>query len=134
MRVCALALGIAVTGPALAEQAALRAVSAVQYLPSEVLFEPADADESVRKTVRLRLVAAELADQTRYGFEAIEPDFLALCEGEGLRIVANFAPNAREVVVSVSSAAVPFGDSVPNVVQYFDVFTIIDGTCVWGGL
>ena len=121
-------------GSAHAEQVPLRAVSSVEYAPHEVLFEPAGADETARKMVRLRLVAEELSDQESFGFEAIESDFQALCEGEGLRIVAKFAPNAREIVVSVASQAVPFGESAPNVVQYFDVFNVVDGACVWSGL
>jgi hypothetical protein len=133
MKLSALALVIA-TGTACAEQAPLRAVSAVNYWPYEVLFEPTGAYEAVRRMVRLRLVAAEIADQESYGFDLIERDFQALCDSEGLRLVAKFAPNAREIVVSVASEAMPFGDSAPNVVQYFDVFSVTDGTCVWGGL
>ena len=133
MKLTALTMLIA-TGAASAEQAPLRAVSAVKYLSHEVLFEPHGSYEAVRRIVRVRLVAKEIADQDLYGFEVIEKDFQALCDSEGLRIVAKFAPNAREIVVSVASETVPFGDSAPNVVQYFDVFSVTDGTCVWGGL
>lgn len=133
MKLAALALMIA-TGTVSAEQVPLRAVSGVEYIPHEVLFEPAGAYEAVRRMVRMRLVATEIADQDLYGFDVIEQDFQALCEGEGLRIVAKFAPNARELVVSVASEVTAFGDSTPNVIQYFDVFTVTDGTCVWGGL
>ncbi|WP_298257305.1 DUF6497 family protein [uncultured Litoreibacter sp.] len=133
MKLAALML-LATTGMACAEQAPLRAVSSVEYFPHEVLFEPHGAYEAVRRSVRLRLVAEEIADQTAFGFEVIEQDFQALCDSEGLRIIAKFAPNAREIVVSVASQATEFGESVPNVIQYFDVFTVTDGTCVWSGL
>jgi len=133
MRLAALAMVIA-TGAASAEQASLRALSGVDYLPYEVLFVPSDADAAARDMVRMRLVAPQIADQEQFGFEVIEPDFQMLCEHEGLRIVAESAPNAREIVVMVASESVPFGDSAPNVVQYFDLFNVEDDTCVWGGL
>ncbi|RLJ60393.1 hypothetical protein BCF46_0592 [Litoreibacter meonggei] len=133
MKSAALAVLIA-TGTASAEAVPLRGLSAVDYLPHEVLFEPAGAYDAVRRLVRMRLVAPQIADQEQFGFDVVEPDFQALCDGEGLRIVAEFAPNAREIVVSVASEAVPFGESAPNVVQYFDLFGVEGNTCVWGGL
>ncbi|TDT75026.1 hypothetical protein BDE40_1750 [Litoreibacter halocynthiae] len=133
MKLAALILGIA-TGAASADQAPLQAVSAVEYLPHEVLFEPPGTDDPARRIVRIRLLAPQIVDQKQFGFDVIESDFQALCESEGLRIVAESAPNAREIVVSVASEAMPFGESAPNVVQYFDLFAVVDGTCVWGGL
>lgn len=133
MKWAALAGAIA-TGAASAEQPPLRASSEVEYLPHEVLFEPPGAYDAVRRMVRMRLVAPQIADQQEYGFDVVEQDFQKLCDSEGLRIVAEFAPNAREIVVSVASEPVPFGESAPNVVQYFDLFRVEDGTCVWGGL
>jgi len=133
MRLAPLAMVIA-TGAASAEQASLRALSEVNYLHHEVLFEPPGAYDAVRRVVRMRLLAPQIADQKQFSFEVLEPDFQALCDSEGLRIVAEFAPNAREIVVSVASEALPFGESAPNVVQYFDLFNVEDDTCVWGGL
>ncbi|WP_281858008.1 DUF6497 family protein [Litoreibacter halocynthiae] len=133
MKLAALILVIA-TGAASADQAPLQAVSVVEYLPHEVLFEPHGTDDAARRIVRMRLLAPQIVDQKQFGFDVIESDFQALCESEGLRIVAESAPNAQEIVVSVASEAMPFGESAPNVVQYFDLFTVVDGTCVWGGL
>ncbi|SFR55437.1 DUF6497 family protein [Litoreibacter janthinus] len=133
MKLAALLMVIG-TGAFAAESKPLRAVSGVEYLPFENLFEPPGAYDAVRRMVRMRLVAPQIANRAQFGFEVIEPDFQALCESEGLRIVAEFAPNAREIVVSVASEEVPFGESAPNVVQYFDLFTVEDGTCVWGGI
>ncbi|EPX79848.1 DUF6497 family protein [Litoreibacter arenae] len=123
-----------VTTPILAEQPPLRAVSAVEYEPHEILFEPAEADRPERRIVRIRLVAPGIADKEKFGFEVIEADFQSLCDSEGLRIVAESAPNAREIIVSVASGRVPFGETVPNVVQYFDAFSVDGDTCVWVGL
>ena len=133
MKRMALAVLIA-TGTASAEQPPLRALSAVEYQPHEVLFEPPGAYDAVRRLVRMRLVAPQIADQEQFGFDVVEPDFQVLCDGEGLRIVAKFAPNAREIVISVASEPVAFGESAPNIVQYFDLFSVEGNTCVWGGL
>ncbi|MEP3345570.1 MAG: DUF6497 family protein [Litoreibacter sp.] len=133
MKLAALALLIG-TGAASAEQDALIALSDVQYQRHEVLFEPAGAYEAVRRVVRLRLVANEIADQSNFGFDVIERDIQSLCDTEGLRIVSKFAPNATEIVISVAAEKTVFGEPAPSIVQYFDVFSVVDGTCVWGGL
>ena len=133
MKLTALAMLMA-TGTASAEVVPLRGLSPVDYLPYEVLFEPAGAYDAVRRLVRIRLVAPQIVDQEQFSFDVVEPDFQVLCDSEGLRIVAEFAPNAREIVVSVASETVPFGESAPNVVQYFDLFSVEGNTCVWGGL
>lgn len=133
MKLATLALMVS-AGAAWAEDAPLRAVSVVDYTPHEVLFEPAGAYEAVRRMVRVRLIAPQIADQEMFGFEVIEADFQVLCESAGLAAVAKFAPNAREIIISVASQVLPFGESAPNVVQYFDVFSVQDHTCIWGGL
>lgn len=110
------------------------APSGLFYAPPEALFEPVGAYDAARRLVRLRFVAPELADTDRYGIAQIEADFQVLCDGFGVEIVAQSAPNARQIVISVSAEQVAFGETAPNVAQYFDIFRIEDGTCVWEGI
>ena len=99
----------------------------------EVLFEPAGAPAEQVKLMRLRLVAMELADQQAFGFDAIEADFQKICETLGVEIAGKSAPNTERIIISLASDAIAFGESAPNVIQYFDVFRVADGTCVWDG-
>lgn len=108
--------------------------SGLRYTVHETLFEPAGAYDDARRLVRLRFVAPEISDPEHYGIAQIEADFQTLCDAHGVEIVAQFAPNARQIVISVSAEPVAFGDSAPNVVQYFDLFRVDDNTCVWEGI
>ncbi|PTX56647.1 hypothetical protein C8N43_1307 [Litoreibacter ponti] len=112
----------------------LRGPSGVTYALHEMRFEPDGAYEAARRTVRLRFVAPKLEDNIRYGFAVIEADFQALCDEAAVPAARKFAPNAREIVISVASEPRPFGETAPNVVQYFDLFRFSGDTCIWEGL
>ena len=120
--------------PLWAESVAPVVPSGLSYAAQEVLFEPSGAYDAARKVVRLRFVAPELADPEAFGFAAIEADFQALCDAVGVATVAKFAPNARQIIISVAAEPVQFGDSAPSVVKYFDLFQVENGTCIWEGL
>ena len=45
--------------------------------------------------------------------------------------LAQPAPQAAQIVVSLSDRIVPFGEPVPEATQYFDTFGVRDGQCVW---
>lgn len=100
----------------------------------ELVLEPVGAPSALAKTVRVRFVAESLADTALWGFDRIEADFEALCRSVGLQNRQVSAPNAERVVISIASEPTNFGDSVPNVVQYFDSFLVQDDTCIWEGL
>ena len=116
-------------------------VAAVVMAPSglpvrqhELVLEPLGAPSALAKTVRVRFVAEPLADRDAWGFERIEADFEALCHSVGLHNRQLSAPNAERVIISIASEPTNFGDSVPNVVQYFDSFLVQDNSCIWEGL
>lgn len=133
MRFVAISLALVATA-AQAEPPVLVAPSGLGYAQEDPLFEPIGAYEGARRTVRLRFVAPELANPERFGFEVVEPDFQALCDQVGPEIVANSAPNAHQVIISVASEPVVFGESAPSVVQYFDLFRVEGDTCIWEGI
>lgn len=99
----------------------------------ETLLEPVGVPTQSVKTIRLRYVAEMLEDSERWGFDTIEGDFAQLCHSFGLERRARSAPNATHVIVSIASEPTAFGDSVPQIVQYFDSYTIVDNACIWEG-
>ena len=116
--------------PAWAETS-LQLGSGLTVVRSDVLFEPPGAYDAARQLVRLRYVSEELPE---YSFERISGDFQELCERDGLAVADDFAPNATQLIVSLSSEPVVFGETAPNVVQYFDAFRRDGDTCIWEGL
>jgi hypothetical protein len=100
----------------------------------ETIFEPAGVTAATAKRMRLRYHAPEISDQSAFGFEVIEADFRWLCERDGVKFAAVSAPMVKEVVVSIASEIVAFGETAPSVVQYFDAFRIDGAACIWEGL
>ena len=81
--------------------------------------------------VRFRYVAPQIAELE---FAAVEGDFPALCETQVLPYVAGTAYSEAQAVVSLSAEPVEFGATAPGVIQFFEVFRIEDGACIWEGL
>lgn len=100
----------------------------------DVRYEPEGAHVNVVKLVRLRYVLPQIGGPNPVAFETIEPDFKYLCETDGLAHRAKSAPNAEEIVISIASAPVAFGEIAPEIVQYFDAFEVRENACIWGGL
>ena len=83
----------------------------------EVIAEPGQ--------LRFRFVAPDLPAQA---FEAAETDMAALCE-----TVARPAAEAEgidAIVISVAERAIDFGVSDPDVLQYFEAFSVTAEGCV----
>lgn len=91
----------------------------------EVLEDP---QPDGRLWLRLRYVAPTL---TREGRSAIDGDFQALCLSQAVPYVPAAADHADEAVISIASAPVEFGTNAPDVTQFFEVFSLKDGTCIW---
>lgn len=119
-----------ITMPALADTT-LQLGSGLTVTRDEVLFEPPGAYDAARRLVRLRYVSDQLPSLS---FDRISGDFQELCERDGLAVARDFAPNATQLIVSLSSEAVAFGETAPNVVQYFDAFRREGDTCIWEGI
>lgn len=100
----------------------------------ELRLEPQGAVSHGVQTVRLRYVSEQLSDSAVFGFEQIEQDFSHLCHQFGLMVRGRSAPNAEQIIISMASAPTAFGESVPEVVQYFDSFRVENDRCIWEGL
>jgi hypothetical protein len=97
-------------------------------------LEPQGAVSHGVHTVRLRYVSDQLSDNAAFGFERIEQDFSHLCHQFGLMARTRSAPNAEQIIISMASAPTAFGETAPQVVQYFDSFRIESDRCIWDGL
>lgn len=129
----ALAIGAAlVAAPALGEDVA--APSGLIYEMQEIRFEPAGVPASSAKTLRLRYVSEQLAGAGAYDFSAIEGDFEVICQEVGAPIVSNSAPMISQIIVSLASEEVLFGETAPAVVQFFEAFHFEGEKCVPEGI
>ncbi|MEP5760069.1 MAG: DUF6497 family protein [Litoreibacter sp.] len=126
------AFAISVPAPAFAE--VLQVPSGMEVALHEAIYEPVGTDASSAQTLRLRFVASEISDETRFGIKQIESDFEWLCTHVGLVEKQQKAPEVQQIIVSLSSETTAFGESAPEVVQYFDAFRVEDGRCIWEGL
>lgn len=75
---------------------------------------------------RLRLLAQ--GDQLTY--DAVADQFDIYCAQFADELAQeNLAPT--QIVVSISDRFVPFGDTVPDAVQFFELYDVVDTNCVW---
>jgi hypothetical protein len=83
-------------------------------------------------TLRFRFLAPQIA---RLGgsvdVDTATADIHALCESFALPRISDFGPVPQQVIISLSDAAVPFGESAPEATQFFEAFAIRDGACIW---
>lgn len=82
--------------------------------------------------VRFRFLAPQIAR----GPEAISPeiaavDMQALCDEMAAPYVVDNAIEPARIVVSFSDRSVPFGQSDPEATQFFELFSLQDGACIW---
>ncbi len=75
--------------------------------------------------LRYRFVAPEIAE---IAYDSLSDDIQTLCDDVVLPALPH---EAGEVVISLSSEELPFGDTAPEIVQYFEPFSIEDGRCMW---
>ncbi len=60
---------------------------------------------------------------------ARDMDFL--CQTYALKRIANIGPQPSQIIISMSDQDVPFGESHPEATQFFNSYSLKDGTCVW---
>lgn len=83
-------------------------------------------------TLRFRFVAPAIAAGTgTVDSETASADMAALCQSFALPRISDFGPQPAQVIISMSDQPVPFGESAPEITQFFEAFRIEDGACVW---
>lgn len=83
-------------------------------------------------TLRFRFVAPQIASASEAGvdYEHAATDMQHLCESYVLPRIAEFGPTPAQIVISLADQAVPFGETAPEVTQFFDAYSYVDGACI----
>jgi hypothetical protein len=55
----------------------------------------------------------------------------AVCDTFALGRTDGMVPEPQQIIITFMSAAVPFGEAAPDVVQFFESFRVENGACVW---
>jgi len=78
-------------------------------------------------TMRYRFVVPAIGDRGRIRFADVADDFQLLCDV----LLRDLDWSQGDIVISYSSAELPFGEIAPEIVQFFQPFSIQDGRCIW---
>lgn len=108
-------------GQGVAQQVAVP--SGIEVTLYDVILEP-DAN-----VARFRFLVPAIA--TDVGFADALPDIQFLCDDVVVPGLAENGWTEGEVVISLSAKEVAFGVATPDVVQYFQPFSIQAGACIW---
>ncbi len=93
----------------------------------EVIWEP--QPQPAELWARFRFLAPGIADAD-LGFDAAGADMLALCREQALPAIAAAGRTVDQVVISLSAEAIGFGETNPDVRQYFEAFRLVAGDCI----
>lgn len=111
--------------PALAD--GLVVPSGQPVILQETIIDQPTADAAI---YRFRYLAPAIARSTgTMGFEASIADMQHLCDTEALQNMAAPLPATVQVIISFADMPVPFGETNPDVTQFFVAFSIKDGLC-----
>lgn len=100
-------------------------------LPSgqDVVVQEILWDEDTQ-TGRFRFIAPWIAAAPD-DMSAIHADMMALCLEFALPVLRVFHPMSDRLVVSFASEATEFGAVNPDIVQYFEGYTVDGQDCIW---
>lgn len=81
---------------------------------------------------RFRFLAPQINPENgSVDLETASNDIAWLCQNYALARVAELGPMPSQIIVSLEDRAVPFGESDPEAVQFFEAFRIENGSCIW---
>jgi len=97
-----------------------------------VIFQDAILNEAgpQGQTARFRFVAPAIA-QSDVDFETTAADMQHLCDAFALPRVTGSGVLPQQIVISLSAELVPFGESSPDVTQFFEAYSLKNGACIW---
>ena len=81
--------------------------------------------------MRFRFIAPGIADGGGVDFDTASADMQHLCDSFAVPRLPEFGVEAQQVVISLSASAVEFGTAAPDVVQFFESYSVVDGACQW---
>ena len=94
----------------------------------EILYE-VRADES--RVARFRYVMPLIRQGVE--FTDIEEDFFHLCIGVAVPYLAIQDETVDQVIISMADRETTFGETTQVATQFFEAFSVQDGTCIWEG-
>lgn len=81
---------------------------------------------------RFRFLAPQINPENgTVDLETASSDIAWLCQNYALARVAELGPTPSQIIVSLEDRAVPFGESDPEAVQFFEAFRVENGSCIW---
>ncbi|UYV39003.1 DUF6497 family protein [Rhodobacteraceae bacterium D3-12] len=131
------AFGLAVgAGLFVAGQGMAEGVYPVPKLPSGLAVEVLDKFLDVKADGeltfgRFRFLAPELPDTAAMAYEVRLKDMDVLCADYALPHVKVTPDPVDRIVISISDKPIKFGETAPGVVQFFEVYRIENGACIW---
>lgn len=133
VNIVALSGVISVATIAATPAAAMEKVPAVpsgqQIALHELLLD--EKADGVLTYARFRFVTPQIGAALAY--TDVEADFAFLCEEFALPIVQSGRDHVDQIVISFASRAVEFGTADPDTTQFFEAFSLQNGTCIWEG-
>lgn len=78
-------------------------------------------------TARFRFLAPQIG--AAVDFDTAAGDMAWLCQNYALPRIAGTGPQPAQIVISLADRPVAFGDSDPEVVQFFEAYRVMAGQC-----
>jgi Family of unknown function (DUF6497) len=82
-------------------------------------------------TLRFRFVAPEIRAGGTVDFDTAVADMQVLCADFARARVTDFGGAPQQIIISMAEKPVVFGETLPDVVQFFEAFRIEGDTCIW---
>ncbi|MEP2533473.1 DUF6497 family protein [Shimia sp.] len=128
-------IGYAAIGGALAGAATAGVLEETPAVPSgndiwlhEILY---DTRDDASRVARFRYVMPLIRQGVE--FADIEEDFFHLCIGVAVPYLATEGETVDQVIISMADRKTEFGVMDTLATQFFEAFTVKDGTCIWEG-
>lgn len=81
-------------------------------------------------TLRFRFIAPALAKK-KVSEESVAKDMEVLCNTYALPRVPKSGPQPAQIVIAIADKVFPFGEADEGTHQYFEAYSIANGSCVW---
>ena len=80
-------------------------------------------------SMRFRYVQENLTADTEY--DVLSQDLLALCQTHAVPNLGENGAEIGQIIVSIANEGFEFGETRPDVIQFFEIFAYSDGQCTW---
>jgi hypothetical protein len=85
--------------------------------------------EAEGDTVRFRFLTPDIG--TTFDYMDVAADFQMVCDDQVIPVLDANALAPSQIVLSMSTVDIPFGEDHPDVLQFFEIFRPENGTCIW---